>query len=224
MAYEISLKAKEPVTPDTRHYIFTRPEGLDFTPGQATALTLHREGWKDEDRPFTFTSQPEDSQLEFVIKTYEDHDGVTARLADLKVGETVTIEPPFGAISDRGGKATFLAAGAGITPFIPILRRRARDGKLAGTTLIFSNKTSADIILREEWEAMDGLEALFVITDENKGPTSGKMIDKEFLKENIADRTATFYLCGPGGFVDAIRDALKALDVPGDRIVTEEGW
>ncbi|TMV75731.1 flavodoxin reductase, partial [Thioclava sp. BHET1] len=138
----ISLKARNRVTHDTNHYVFTRPKGLDFTPGQATALTLLRAGWEEEDRPFTFTSQPEDEDLEFIIKSYPDHDGVTARLPQLEIGEEVAIEDPFGAISDRGGKACFLAAGAGITPFIPILRARARKGAIAGTTLIFSNKTS----------------------------------------------------------------------------------
>ncbi|WP_102223052.1 FAD-binding oxidoreductase [Acidimangrovimonas sediminis] len=218
MDHEITLTAKERLTPDTWHYVFTRPEKVEFTPGQATALTLEREGWTDEDRPFTFTSQPEDPVLEFVIKSYPDHDGVTARLRDLDPGDKVQMEDPFGAIHDRGGPATFLAAGAGITPFIPILRRRVRDGKLADTTLVFSNKTRADIILREEWEAMAGLETIFVVSDEQG------MIDKAFLKRRLADFDRTFYLCGPGEFVDAMRDALKALDVPGDRIVTEEGW
>jgi len=224
MDYDIVLKAREPVTHDTNHYIFARPEGFDFVPGQATGMTLQREGWKDEERPFTFTSQPEDDDLEFVIKTYPDHDGVTARLATLEPGEAVTITPAFGAISDRGGKATFLAAGAGITPFIPILRRRARDGALEDATLIFSNKTSADIILKDEWEEMEGLACVFVVTDETKGPIPKGRVDADFLADKVTDQDQTFYLCGPGGFVDDVRDGLKAIGVPGERIVTEEGW
>ena len=49
MPDRITLREKNPVTHDVNHYVFDRPEGLDFEPGQATALMLDREGWRDED-------------------------------------------------------------------------------------------------------------------------------------------------------------------------------
>ena len=106
---------------------------------------------------------------------------MTARLPKLEIGEEVGIEAPFGAISDRGGKACLLAAGAGITPFIPILR--ARRGEINSTQLIFSNKSSADIILQREWEEMEGLKLAFVVTDEEGGPIPKGLVDKDYLAQ-----------------------------------------
>ena len=95
-------------------------------------VALDKDGWRDEQRPFTFTGLPDADRLEFVIKSYPSHDGVTEQIADLKPGDSVLIEDPWGAIEDKG-PGTFIAGGAGITPFIAILRaRHAREGSLAG--------------------------------------------------------------------------------------------
>jgi ferredoxin-NADP reductase len=218
-----TLKAINPVTHDTNHYVFSRPDGLEFEPGQAVEISIQKEGWKDEGRPFTFTSIPSDQDIEFVIKTYPDHDGVTEQLAQLQPGAEVELDGPFGAIQDQGA-GVFLAAGAGITPFIPILKKRDQDGKLGDCALIFSNKTEKDIILRGQWEAMQGLRTTFVVTDEKVEGLHHGEIDKAFLQKEISSFDQMFYLCGPGGFVDAMRDALKELGAQDDRIVTEDGW
>ena len=149
MPHELTLKIKEQLTPDTHRYVFTKPEGIAFKPGQATEMTLMKDGWRDEGRPFTFTSLPDEDALEFVIKSYPDHDGVTEQLAKLVPGDTVEIVEPFGAITDHG-PGVFIAAGAGITPFVSILDKHAAKGAM-DCTLIFTNATEADIILREKW-------------------------------------------------------------------------
>lgn len=222
MAHTLTLQSQESVTHDTHRYVFDRPEGFDFEPGQAAELAICREGWKDEGRPFTFTSLPADSHLEFTIKSYPSHDGVTEKLPGLKPGEHVTLDGPFGAITDQG-PGLFLAAGAGVTPFIAILRKRAKEGDLDGCQLIFSNETEGDIILREEWAQMKGLKVDHVLSEEDVSDLHYGKVDKAFLEAN-ADLTGQVYICGPKGYVDAMRDAVKALGVSGDRIHTEEGW
>lgn len=59
-----------PVTHNVKCFRTEKPDGYTFEPGQATEVFLDKEGWKDEGRPFTFTNQPEDTFLEFIIKEY----------------------------------------------------------------------------------------------------------------------------------------------------------
>lgn len=217
----ITLREISPLTHDTNRLVFTRPEGYDFTPGQATDFALDQEGWREEKRPFTFTSQPDEAILEFTIKSYPDHDGVTKRIADLRPGDTVLIGEPWGAINDQG-PGVFIAGGAGITPFIPILRKRARDNNLSGCTLIFSNRTERDIILREEWEGMPALECIFTVTDENGSTVPRQDITADFLKANVPDWGSNVYICGPPPMIEMVEKAVKSLGVSDDRIVTEE--
>lgn len=222
MSYTLTLQKIEPVTHDTNHLVFNRPDGFDFKPGQATDFALNKDGWRDEQRPFTFTSLPDEDTLEFVIKSYPDHDGVTEQIAGLKPGDTVTIEDPWGAINDEG-KGTFIAGGAGITPFIAILRDRLeRNGTLEGCKLLFSNSTEKDIILREEFEGMKGLETIFTVTDQDEASVATQKIDKDFLAQHITPSEGQYYICGPDKMVEELSDTLKELGVDEDRIVTED--
>ncbi|ROU03781.1 FAD-binding oxidoreductase [Histidinibacterium lentulum] len=218
MAHRITLLEKEPVTHDTWHLVFERPAGFTFRPGQATDMALDLEGIEEERRPFTFTSAPDAERLEFVIKSYPDHEGVTARLPDLRPGDTARIGAAWGAIEDRG-PGVFIAGGAGITPFIPILREQAQREE-TGRCLVFANKTEADIILREEWDGMAGLETLFVTDAEGDGFPDGP-VDEELLAPLVAEGRL-FYFCGPPPMAEAVTEALASLGVGEERIVTED--
>lgn len=222
MTHHLILQDIAPVTHDVNRLTFPKPEGFTFTPGQATELALDREGWRDETRPFTFTSRPSDGSLEFTIKSYPSHDGVTEQIGQLKVGDAVRIGDPWGAISDKG-PGTIIAGGAGITPFLSILRTRlAEKGTLDGFRLIFANTAARDIILRDELEAMQGLETIFVIDDEDAPGTIRGRVDGALLDERVGDFSGTFYLCGPPPMEDAVAEALEERGVPEDRLIREE--
>lgn len=222
MAYTLTLQEITPVTHDTYQLTFNRPDGFDFEAGQATELTLQKDGWKDEGRPFTMTSRPNDKFLEFVIKSYPDHDGMTKQIPTLGTADQVTSTAPFGAIKDRG-PGVFIAGGAGVTPFISILRKQQEEGN-SGSHLIFSNKTDKDIILQDMWQSMPGVETTFIVSDDDDTDHVKGKLDKAKLEKLVDDKEQPFYICGPGGMVDDIRSALKEMGVAEDRIITEEGW
>ena len=115
------------VTHDVKRFVVERPAGYAFQPGQATKLSIHQPGWADKARPFTFTSLDEDLVLEFIIKGYFDHDGVTKKLHSLAPGHELILRDVWGTIAYKG-PGVFIAGGAGITPFIAILRRLTHQG------------------------------------------------------------------------------------------------
>lgn len=223
MSHTVRILDIKQVTHDVRTYRFEKPEEYAFEPGQATEVAIDKEGWRDEKRPFTFTSLNKESYLEFVIKSYPSHDGVTEQIGQLKVGDSFIIDDPWGTIQYKGA-GTFLAGGAGVTPFIAIFRDLYDNDKINDNTLIFSNKSEKDIILKDEFEEMLGDNFVNVITDE---PTDDHIfldgfIDKEFLSEQIDDFDQPFYVCGPPAFNDAIMGYLKELGADPDALVFEE--
>ena len=222
MTYKLTLQEIAEVTHDVHRLTFNRPDGFAFEAGQATELTLHKDGLEDESRPFTMTSRPNDKHLEFVIKSYPDHDGVTKEIPNLQMTDQVTAADPFGAINDRG-PGVFIAGGAGVTPFISILRKQQEEGK-SGSHLIFSNKTDKDIVLQEMWQSMPGLEVTFVVSDQDDTEHVKGYLDKAMLQTLISETDQPFYICGPGDMVDDVRNALKEMGVKEDHIVTEAGW
>ena len=222
MSYMLTLQDITPVTHDTYKLTFNRPEGFDFSAGQATELAIQKDGLRDESRPFTMTSRPNDPHLEFVIKSYPDHGGVTKEIPNLSVTDQVEASEPFGAITDHGA-GVFIAGGAGITPFISVLRKQQQEGTETAK-LIFANKTPDDIILQEMWQSMPNVDPTFVVSDGDTPDTREGKVDKAMLKDLVQDKQQPFYICGPGGMVDDVRSALVDLGVEKDRIITEDGW
>ncbi|MGM0481335.1 MAG: FAD-binding oxidoreductase [Pseudomonadota bacterium] len=224
MSHTIKVQSISDVTHDVKKIQLEKPSGYTFTPGQATEVALDLDGWRDEKRPFTFTSLDSDSFLEFVIKIYPDHEGVTEQIGQLTVGDALIIGDPWGAIEYKK-EGTFLAGGAGVTPFIAILRDLHNKGEIGKNQLIFSNKTEQDIILKKEFEAILGSQFINVITHEKPSEDhiflNGE-IDKAFLKSHIDNFSQAFYVCGPDAFNDSIMEALKELGADPDALVFEE--
>ncbi len=198
-----------------------RPSGYDFTPGQACEMSIDQPKWKEEKRPFTFTSLPDDGFLQFTIKVYPNHDGVTDQLQTLEQGDSLLISDSWGAISYQG-PGVFLAGGAGVTPFIAIIKDLARKGNLEGNTLIFGNQRERDIILQSDFERWLGKDFINILSDEHSSKFPHGTIDKEFIKSHTENLDKKFYLCGPPPMMDSVYNALLELDVPKKNIITED--
>lgn len=209
------------LTHDVKRFIVEKPHGYTYLPGQATDVSIQSQKWKDELRPFTFTSLPDAENLEFTIKIYRDHDGVTNQLGRLNEGSELIVHDVFGAIQYKG-KGIFIAGGAGITPFIAIFRDLHRRNELYGNKLFFSNKTTADVILEEELTQMLGADFIRVFTRQaSKEPTMSR-IDEKFLKEKIQDIHQLFYVCGPDPFVQEISGLLTNMGASAQAVVFEQ--
>lgn len=225
--YTIEILEIEQLTHDVKRFKTTKPDGYSYTPGQATEVAIDKDGFKDKFRPFTFTSLDNSETLEFTIKEYPTekypkHTGVTEEIHKLKVGDQLIIKEPVGTI-DYEGKGVFIAGGAGITPFIAIFRDLAKQGKLDGNSLIYSNKESRDIIFEDELkEKFKDENLLLTLTREKiEGYTNGR-IDKEMLNGFINVFDQYFYICGPSGFENDISEALKDLGADENKIIIEE--
>lgn len=220
MNHNVQLLHTRFLTHDVRQYVVTRPESVDFEPGQGVELALDRDGWRDEGRPFTPTSVPADPVLEFTIKAYPDHDGVTEQLDELEPGATLLMSDPFGTIRWQG-PGVFLAGGAGVTPFLAILRDRAKSGELGDSELYFSNSTPADIICERELVELLGDRCHLSCTAESAPGYDDRRFDGDFLESEIDDFSRIFYVCGPPAFVESVTTELERLGADPDRIITE---
>jgi len=211
----------EKITHDVNRYLLERPEGYYFIPGQATDVSINTPDLKKETRPFTFTGLVVAPYLEFTIKSYEDHNGITKKLKDLKPGSELIIRDVWGAINYKG-PGVFIAGGAGVTPFIAIFRELKNKKNLAGNKLLFSNKTEKDIILKNEFSEMLGNNFINLLTREKNDKYYFGRIGESFLKMYITDFTQNFYVCGPDSFVQEINTLLERLGAKHDSIIFEK--
>ncbi|WP_089237431.1 FAD-binding oxidoreductase [Belliella buryatensis] len=221
MSYTVRITDILSLTHDVKMLKTEKPKGYNFKPGQATEVAINKEDWKDEKRPFTYTSLPEDDYLEFVIKFYRDHDGVTKQIEDLVEGDELIIDDSWGAIQYKG-KGVFIAGGAGITPFISIFRDLKSKGDLEGNKLIFANKTGKDVIMESYFHEILGEDFISILDQEKvEGHANGR-VNMNFLKDNLDDFSQEFYVCGPQPMVEAVSEILKQLGANPDGITFEE--
>lgn len=219
--YVVQILSVEKVTHNVRRFKLSKPDSYQFEPGQATDIVINLPEWKNERRPFTFTSLNEWDHLEFTIKIYDDHEGVTNQLGKLKAGDELILHDIWGAIHYKG-EGVFIAGGAGVTPFIAIFRQLQKDGKLGNNQLIFSNKTSQDIILKDEFEKMLGDHFINTLTNETDEKYDHGVIDEKYLKEKIKNLDQYFYICGPDPMIEAISKDLEHIGVEKKKIVIEQ--
>ena len=217
----IRILSAEYITHDVRQFRLEKPEGFTFRPGQATELSVNKGEWKDKRNPFTFTSLRNAPYLEFTIKIYPERQGVTNQLSLLNPGDTVILREPWGAIEYKG-PGYFIAGGAGITPFISILRNLKHEGSVGDNKLFYSNKTDKDIILADELKFILGENAHFTISRQKDSKYDQRRIDENFLKAEVNDFSKHFYVCGPDPMVLALTEMLKKLGASADTIVFEK--
>jgi ferredoxin-NADP reductase len=209
------------ITHNVRAYRIEKPSGYRFEPGQATDVSINKEGWQEEKRPFTFTSLNEYPYLEFTIKSYHDHPGVTHQLYQLKAGDELIIHDVWGAIAYRG-QGCFIAGGAGITPFVAIFRQLFREKAVGANKLLFSNRTTGDIIYHAEFDLILGKNAVYVLTSEDNPAYRKGPIDKAFLQREMKDFSQPFYVCGPDPMVAALTKTLTELGAAPEAVVFEK--
>ena len=222
MKHSSTILMTEFVTHDVKRFILTKPRNFDYKPGQGVKVVINQPEWRNqESRPFTPTSLRDDRLLEFIIKKYPTGEGVTDKLHSLAVGAKLLISEAFGTITYKG-PGVFIAAGAGVTPFIAITRQLARKGKLDLNSLVLSNKTPADVICEKELRHYFGSRCILTCTQEGAPGYENQRITANFLKKKIQDFTQRFYVCGPDSFVKDIKSILKELGASPDSIVFEE--
>ncbi len=218
--YIVKVLKTDYVTHNVKHFVVETPPGYTFIPGQATDVSINKPGLENELRPFTFTSYRTSDNLEFTIKIYTGHNGITEKLASINAGDELILHEVFGAIAYKG-PGVFIAGGAGITPFIAILKQLKQENNLAGNTLLFANRTESDIILWEELNELLGDAFINVLEKPLTPGTPPLRIDKQLLKAYITPN-AHYYICGPDKFTIAMVTYLQELGVAPSQIIIEE--
>lgn len=221
MAHTVRITTIESLSHDVLRIITEKPDDISYQPGQACDVAINKPDWENEIRPFTFVSLQDDDHLEFNIKTYTDHKGVTNKLRSLSAGDELLIGDVYGAIHYRG-EGLFLAGGAGITPFLAIFNDLEKRNAIGHNSLIFGNKAKKDIFLEERFQKLLGDRYCNILSDEEVEGYAHGFIDTELIEKYRTDEIKYFYLCGPDPMMTAVEKTLLDLGISKEAIVKEE--
>ncbi|WP_188050720.1 flavodoxin reductase [Flavobacterium sp. GP15] len=220
MSQIVKISSLEKITHDVLKVQFEKPNEYSFIPGQAADISFNEPEWSDKLSCFTFTSLPEENYLEFTIKTYPSRKRVTNKFLSANVGDELLLNDPFGDIKSHG-EGVFIAGGAGITPFIAILKVLEMNGEIGNSKLIFANKTAKDIIAKDYFDKILGKNFINVLSDESLEGYEHGYINNEIIKKYVQEDTPNYYLCGPPPMMESVIKSLNSIGIKESQIIKE---
>ncbi len=226
MSFETEVIETIQRTPDIKSIRFRRPQGFNYLAGQYMFITLSS-GSNQMNKHFTISSSPTESFLE-ITKRLTGHEFANA-LANLKVGDHVSLNGPYGDFTFQGEhhKIGMLSGGIGITPLRSMIKYSTDKHLETSIILLYSSSHEDDIAFRDELEEAGkqnhNIKLINTITRPGPGwkGLTGR-IDAEMVKKFMPDyMERTFYTSGPQKMVDAMVSILRDLKLPEEQIKQE---
>lgn len=223
-------------TAQTKSLIFDVPEWQEHFAGQHIDIRLTAEDGYQVERSYSISSPPENGKkVAITVERVEDGE-VSPYLTDIvEKGDKLELRGPIGGYFVWKANQTptkpllLIAGGSGIVPLMSILRHRNLNPINSGAVLIYSAKTTADIIYYDELNELtkkDGtLKTVFVVTREQPVNWQGytRRIDLQMFEEVLGKMTTDYnvFICGSTSFVEAAADLLQEFGVSPQNIKTE---
>jgi ferredoxin-NADP reductase len=150
------------------------------------------------------------------------------------VGDTIEFRGPIGGHFNwqegDGGPILLVGGGSGVVPLVSILRHRFNTKSSVPMVLIYSVRTVADIIFREELERLAISSTNFwlylAITRETSADPkhhSGRIDDPLVSRalRNFGGMPLRIYVCGANRFVETAASLLIGMGIESSRVRTE---
>jgi ferredoxin-NADP reductase len=230
--FSLELLRSEVQTPDTKTLCFRVQESkqLIAKPGQFLTFHLSVDG-KHVARSYSICSSPLKTDYVEITPKQTKHGYISVFLNEKATpGLVIQATGPAGQFhfdENLHSEIVLIAAGSGITPMIAMLRYIEERALHVPVTLIYCVRTSQDIIFRQELTRLSHSLARFRYVVTLSAPDAAwkgqkGRINKELLLERVSDfRVPTFFLCGPGPFMQLVSELLKEQEVSADRIKQE---
>jgi ferredoxin-NADP reductase len=237
MAKQIAEMLVETATmelPDVKTVRLKWPEGYDVEFKTGQFITLHWPHKPKYKRAYSLSSCALDRGA-YEVTVKRDGKMGTSIVDWCEAGDRLVVIPPTGRflpVFDPPGRHLIcIAGGSGVTPFRGFVREATRLGHDARITILYTVRTTADIIFNEEFRRLEQENPRFkfevTCTRLNpEDPWLGRRgrITAEWVKSFISDAASTvFYACGTNELVAATeRLVLEDLKLSKEQMRTEK--
>jgi ferredoxin-NADP reductase len=217
----------------TKTIAFDVPGWPGHRAGQHVDVRLTAEDGYQAERSYSIASAPESPALELTVERLDDGEVSPYLTDELRPGDQIELRGPVGGYfvwdSNAQGRVLLVGGGSGVVPLMAMARHRKAEGSRVPTRLLYSARTLADVIYRDELMELvaeaDGFDLVYTLTREQPPDWNGytRRVDRDLLAE-VAPAPAELalsFVCGPTPFVEAVASALVALGHEPARIKTE---
>src|ERR1700692_1355558 len=220
--FSLRLLRSVPLSEGTRHLEFEMlgEKHFCFVPGQWLSFRQAKPDGEEITRAYSIASSPEESPR-FALCLNRVQDGFMSNfLCDMKEGQEVACQGPFGDFILRPMRDTiFIATGTGIAPFRSMLhwlladKSRHQEKQL---WLLFGNRYEKDIYYHQEFLGFSQQHSNFhYLPILSRGDVEWRGLQgyvQEHVPEIVLGRSdVQAYICGLDKMVKANRELLKSM-------------
>jgi len=221
-------------TPRVKTFTLSLPAWPGHRPGQHVDIRLTAEDGYQAERSYSIASASgSEPVIDVTVERVEDGE-ISAFLHDVVVvGDRFEVRGPIGGYFVWDGAAAdpllLVGGGSGVVPLMAMIRQRARIGGGVPCTLLYSSRTSDDIIYADELTRLDargdGLRVLHALTRVQPPGWTGysRRIDMSMLGEVIetTGRMVQAFVCGPTPLVETVAESLVNIGLTPSQVRTE---
>jgi predicted ferric reductase len=206
-------------------------KGFSFSPGQFAWIKTGRTPFGMGQHPISISSnseEPPEGQVAFTIKSLGDWSG--EEVPEIGPGATVWVDGPHGVFSidrQQGMGYVLIGGGVGITPLYSMCQAMAEREDVRPVLLFYGGQDWESLTFREEFDTLSGrmnLQVIYVLSNPSEdwqgetGYINGDIVSRYLPKQF---KRFIFLICGPPPLMDAMEEALPALGVAPEKVLTE---
>ena len=176
-------------TASVRTIMLDVPNWPGHQAGQHVDIRLTDEDGYVAERSYSIASAPGEP-VAITVERLDDGEVSPYLTDELRAGDDLELRGPIGGYfvwaPEDGGPLLLLAGGSGIVPLRSILRHRERTGSTVPVRLLYSSRSSADVIYRDELGRLaDGVEVIQTLTRQQPPGWTGyaRRADAQMLAE-----------------------------------------
>lgn len=232
---QMEIVERHQETSDAVSLVLRRADGLPagpFRPGQYVSVQVELADGARQIRQYSLSAAPGRAGWRITVKRVRGGAGPEGEVSSwlhehARVGDVLTVSAPFGdLVLPEGDRPLLLvSAGIGATPMLSMLDHLAATGSTRRVTVVHADRSPADHAHKDEqrrlvgalptarlrlWYEHAGNDAVHGDGETSTGRVDVGALD---LPEGL-----TVFLCGPVGFMRAVRGDLLRLGVPAEAI------
>ncbi|MCD2258217.1 ferredoxin--NADP reductase [Psychroserpens luteolus] len=207
-------------------------DDFGFKAGQYITLKTTING-NEVRRDYSLCTSPKSDELKVAVK--EVQDGTFSAYANnqLNVGDTLDVAPPKGRFifepnDSKTKNIALFAAGSGITPVLSIIKCALEEEVLSKVILVYGNRSTRDTMflnelleLQHQYSSRFSIQFVFSQAEEENAifgrieKSTVNYVMKNKYKDIEVD---AYYLCGPGGMINTVKDVLAQHNIDENRV------
>ena len=207
----------------------SRQPPFAYVPGQFVFVSFQSAQVPSEPHAFTLSSTPSrPGMLQFTIRACGDW---TRQVKMLQPGDPAFIQGPFGRFghlfTTPNRELIMIAGGIGITPMLSMLRFMADHGDPRPVTLIWSNRSKANVVYADELDALaaklTGLRMIPMFTFDEKSGKRASRLDRKSLENHLrgCSSDSAVFVCGPPQMMRQVKSDLKSFGYQNRSVFSE---